>query len=561
MAYTVTINGVSRALQQGWRIEDVINGRATLTTSVSSTDASWRPSLGQEIILNQNGSPIFGGYISQLSEMSRPSGLSLSGIITRITAADYNGLVERRFVTESFPEQSLKNRLTTIVANYLDDYGVSLAGGQVTGPTLPARDYDHVSLVDVMNETMLLTGASGATPYVWRISPSKVLSAFLPASSAAPFSISDSTRHLIDDVFVEPSRDNYANRILLKAGAAKVIDKTDTFTGDGVEDTFELNYPIVYNAGGVGYGYVTTNGVIETLSNLGGGATWEYDPSSNAITRTSPPGNGHAIVITYPAQFPITVIAEDAAEIVANGIWERAYADETIEDRTVAEDVADSILATAIELITHVYYRTTEDGLAPGQTQSINLTRRAINATFLIEELAIENESGNIVRSAVKAVSESRRRPGFRDIYKQWAGTSGAGAGAGVIVSGGGGGGGGTAVIATPFYLGGSRNTSQALDPADWTPVVDFVAYVAAATFTGRVRATIWTRNAGVTVTARLRNVTDSTTVGTSSGVTSQTPTDVTILGAIVTGKTYRLEIQSNTNNSGVFGIGVLEAA
>jgi hypothetical protein len=87
------------------------------------------------------------------------------------------------------------------------------------------------------------------------------------------------------------------------------------------------------------------------------------------------------------------------------------------------------------------------------------------------------------------------------------------------------------------------------------------VPFTATTSFGGRVRAQIFTRNAGVTVTARLFNVTDAVAVATSSGVTSQTATEVTFLVSITEGKTYRLEVLSSSSGEGVFGIGVLESA
>jgi hypothetical protein len=69
----------------------------------------------------------------------------------------------------------------------------------------------------------------------------------------------------------------------------------------------------------------------------------------------------------------------------------------------------------------------------------------------------------------------------------------------------------------------------------------------------------IWARDSGVTVTARLRNVTDSTDVE-SDPVTSQTPTAEVFTVALVAGKEYRLELLSDTNGKGVYGIGQIQS-
>lgn len=110
-------------------------------------------------------------------------------------------------------------------------------------------------------------------------------------------------------------------------------------------------------------------------------------------------------------------------------------------------------------------------------------------------------------------------------------------------------------------YLGGSRSISVAPSPAAYTPVPDYLDFVAPWTMTGTVRADIWTRNAGVTVTAQLYNVTDATVTGTSSGVTQVTATEVTFAVSLVAGKRYRLRILASAAGEGVFGIGKFEGA
>jgi FtsP/CotA-like multicopper oxidase with cupredoxin domain len=87
------------------------------------------------------------------------------------------------------------------------------------------------------------------------------------------------------------------------------------------------------------------------------------------------------------------------------------------------------------------------------------------------------------------------------------------------------------------------------------------VEYVAPATYSGRVRAQIRAGSAGHTVTARLRNVTDSATAGTSSGVLGVTMTEVTFVVSIVAGKRYRLELSADTSGARAYGIGSVEAA
>lgn len=70
-----------------------------------------------------------------------------------------------------------------------------------------------------------------------------------------------------------------------------VHEVTDHFSGNGVTTTFPLTFQLVLAGGVLGRGYVTYNNgggpVNETLSYVGGGGTWEYDPSVDTIHRAT----------------------------------------------------------------------------------------------------------------------------------------------------------------------------------------------------------------------------------------------------------------------------------
>jgi hypothetical protein len=83
--------------------------------------------------------------------------------------------------------------------------------------------------------------------------------------------------------------------------------------------------------------------------------------------------------------------------------------------------------------------------------------------------------------------------------------------------------------------------------------------FEARASFTALIRTELWARNPGVTCTARIWNLTSGASVGTSAGVTSQTPTQANFNVPILSGNRYLFEITSSANNEGVFGIGTLE--
>jgi hypothetical protein len=204
-------------------------------------------------------------------------------------------------------------------------------------------------------------------------------------------------------------------------------------------------------------------------------------------------------------------------------------------------------------------------GLHPNQLQTINVPARNLSGNFLIT--AVEYASiGTRLRCQVTAVSETDAGlivpPDNRDFFRGMGGGSSTGSGVGSIVGGGGGGGG--AALTAPAFLGGTDIAAipMASTPA-YTDVWNSVPFFCTTNFVGLVRVWLWADDAGVTVTARLRNVTDSTTAGTSSGVTAtaRPSSPQTFNASLVAGKEYRLQVISGTASAAAYGIGSVEAA
>jgi hypothetical protein len=429
MAVTVTIGGVGKSIKAGsLRINPVANGRSTASFTVDSTDGSYRPAHDATVVIANGATTLFGGLLEQPIERGLVGGKGVDAISTKVSAVDFHAYAERRFVNETLAAGTLKSMLTTLVNTYLDDYGVTLHGSQVNGPSLPAVTYVYRKLTDVLNELMALTADFGEV-YVWKIDASKVLRAAQPSTNAAPFNlVGDTLSQVVGDLTVDVSRQDYANRIILRVPAKTEVEREETFTGDGAEDTFTLQYTPFKT-----YGYITSDTIFETLRypDDPDAATWTFD-GTRTFTRTSPPGVGDVVIIKFDGTYEGTAIAEDAAEITAHGIWERVVTVESVPDDTTAQQLADSYLAKALYATKTVKFDTREDGLAVGQSMTITVPRRNIDETAVITEIVTREHDNATLIHSVTAIADSAQTNldrGWRDVYKVWAGDKQGGAG------------------------------------------------------------------------------------------------------------------------------------
>lgn len=433
MAVAVTINAVSKELQAGsLHISMTANGRSTAAFKVVSADGSYRPDQDDVVVITEDGDTIFAGLIEEPKERGVADRKGIAAIVTSVSAADYNVYAERRYVNASLAGGTLASMLTTLVADYLDDYGVTLSGSQVNGPTLPDVEFNYVRLDEVLNQLGSMTADFGE-PYTWNIDDGKVLSMFQPSTNAAPFDLTgDPITNVVSDIEVDASFKHYANRVIVKVPSRQIVRHPFTFTGDGMTSAFDIpdGYTIVRP-----YGYVENGAnVYETLTSteFSGTATWEYDIAAGTLTRTAgAPANGTAITFYADANYSGEGIAQDAGEIAAHGIKEIVKQVESVPDNTAAQAIADGILASSLTPTKTVRYKTHTAGILPGQSQSIVVSRRNLNATAVIGEVVIRDRGRDILERSVTAYidgADTNIGRGFRDVYKKWAGDIAGGA-------------------------------------------------------------------------------------------------------------------------------------
>lgn len=569
MVLACTVAGVSCAIDdRTLRVAEVAGGIHVLDVDVTSADGSVRPAEDADIVVTRDGTTIFGGLIETPAEAGF-GGVGLDPITTAVHAQCYNALPARLVVTVDLPAGTLKAALTTLCVYLNGAFDTTLSATQVDGPSLPAMSFTDARLSDVLKAVQDAASVEAGTGYIVEIDYENVLSGYAAASNTAPWVVTDGDGNLDGDLEKEVSRTNYANHLKVWCGAA---GRTDTVTHTWTADASHayaldgLNIP----ASATWPGVVSVDGATYPMwpagtAPGGNGIEWDYATDGGTLsflgTAAALDTVGAAIALTYLPMSPFEVTAWDVGEIAAHKLKQDVATAEWVTTWELGQLVAAGELAKRIASAQQtVRYTTHRDGLSAGQVQTIGSARRGVSSgTFTLAQITV-SDAGARLRYDVTAVRGTTLVNTFRDDYKRWYGTSSASAN--IVISGGSGGGSSTTTLSSPAYLGGSRIASVPMGASPvYTPVLSWVPFYAAATFTGRVRVELWARTAGVGVTARLYDVTASAAVGTSSAVTSTTPVETTFAAVLTAGHAYRLEIISDTASESAYGIGQLEAA
>jgi hypothetical protein len=422
MTFDLTIAGVPKELLAGtFSLKETANRRCTASFEIKSEDRSYRPAEGAEVIIEEDGTRIFGGLIDRPNE-SALAGCKRPGITTFVNTVDFTVYAERRFFNGTLAAGTLKSQLTTLVP-LLTGYGVTLDAGQVNGPSLPDLTYDYRRLDQVLNELMTLTADAGQ-PFIWEISYDKKLSAYQPSTDAAPFNlVGNNLAEVIGDIEVETSRsDQYANRIILKVAPKSQIEREETFVGGVDAYPYVPQYTVLKT-----WGYVTHQTIFETLRIPPDPdtASWTFDYTTGELTRDAgTPAGGDITIFKFDGEFAGVWISEDAGEISSVGIWEKVLVLDSIPNDTTGQAFADAELAKRIAAIKTVKYRTWEQGLTIGQQQTINVSARNVNGSAVIVDILRRDLVHRLEVSVTAIIDSTQTNLGrsFQDDYEIWYG-------------------------------------------------------------------------------------------------------------------------------------------
>ena len=552
-ALTVTIDGTDRSnhvktdvSRRTVKVSLALGSQWSATVPVFDADLTldpddwYRADIDEPLLITHtDAGTVFNGQITGVQEGPLDVD-SDRGVLQMLTARAATPIMEQiQDITVTYPSgQTRKQVLTALVTDYLADFGITLDPTITDGDVLPKLAYDGVTPATILTQIQTITAE------VWRLTPDLVLEMFAIGAKVAPFSL-DGTN--AGSVRVNTTRGQYLNRARLKAGPTAQLVKDDVVIADGLASSWVMRYTPVSD----GAGFIVSRGVVHeddgitpfdaTLSEPGGGGTYEFDPVTNTLTRTTGvPAAGIVITLTSTVQFPITVVAEDAADIALHGLWSRTFADANVTDIDTADEVVAGLLATGLTQPREVTLMTTEGFVLPGTTIPLSFPKRQISGDYLVTKVEVADFEADLLEYTYTLQSGGRAQGTFTDALRSKLGAGGS-----------------HSSRSSPIYLGGA-STISVTNPTTKKPIPNAVPYVAPVSFTGRLRVKLRARDAGVGFKAI---ISDGTTDIETSLITSTTFTPTTVLVAIVAGQTYTVHLENDAAGDGFCEYASLEVA
>lgn len=312
-----------------------------------------------------------------------------------LTVSDNSEIANRVTINDVFENTDTSALVTELVTDYLLPENCTIGSININVFAITRIVYGDRQLDKVLDELAEISGA------YWYIDKNRVfyMRTFNITNPSVIPEIGDTWGEHISNFKPKFDGSNYRNRQILNGGFAITDQLTQSFKGDGENQTFTLDFLIKEIVS------ITVNGLPATISERSENLDTDFyytfkqkqitqDFGDSALLSTD------TLEIEYIGFFRIRSVQEDLVEIAARavitfstGLVSYAATDPTIEDINTAVLRTIALLEKYLEANASVTFKIVENldydiwTLDQGQTFTINNTKLKIDDTFLITNI------------------------------------------------------------------------------------------------------------------------------------------------------------------------------
>jgi len=400
----LTINGVAIKPKDGsLRISDEINAKSTATFTVVDRQRAYSIENGQEVIITDGATRIFGGIIDRRVKKSPHATDSGTRILFyEVTCKDFNSILDRG---KKLAETYVNTTVSDIINDTDNDrtIGAILASenitvGAISGGSVVIKQavFNYISVTDALNYIKDVTGLN------WNIDYNKELTLFYNEDNTGS-SYNDSQ---VLDMYIDEEYKEYRNSQIIRAGS-DITDEQDelpTPAPDGTSRQFLFDFPLArkpklyINTGG-GEVQVTPSDI--GILGLDTGLKWYWQKNNRGVFQDQAEtllAAGNTIRGEYFGLVPIVVQSDNPSQQTARqaieggtGVYEFVTDLKEIDDRSAALSYAEGQLTKYADIPMHVYI-TSRSLRQAGQLINIQSDALDITGNYLIERATISQD-------------------------------------------------------------------------------------------------------------------------------------------------------------------------
>ncbi|MFA5080307.1 MAG: hypothetical protein WC472_01640 [Candidatus Paceibacterota bacterium] len=397
----VLINTIDRTSQIN---KNSLNVEQVLTSEVNSATFIYKkygtrtyvPTIGDEVIIYDGTTKIFGGYIASFDEESVSNG---EGIEYSIQCNDYSSKLSGILVSKSFENKTIAQVIADLYSVYAP---AGFTANNVIGTfTMGKIVFNEVYFTDVLKQL------AEVVKYEWYIDEDKDLHFFPKLTNMAPFNLTDTSgNYIVETLKRKIDGTQIVNQVKVRGGEGDGTTYADIITIYGV-DTKTVSLPYKFSNL-----VVKVNNVIKTV-----GVDYLDDPTTkdclynyqeSTIRFPSTLANGDKVYFSGNPKIPIKSIIKNAGAIAQYGVKEKIINDSNIIDMTTARNRAKAELMAFKDANNEATFETYTAGLHTGMIIGLSSTKRNSNNSYIIRKISFKPRTENTFVYLVEIITASK---------------------------------------------------------------------------------------------------------------------------------------------------------
>jgi hypothetical protein len=369
----------------GYQVNQALGERGTAKATLRFANDPFVPEPDHRFTIKVDATTLFDGFVHNAVRRHLVEG-NLASYVYDLDAVDWNGLLDRRLVNQTYVEQTAGAIVRDIITTVLAADGI-LAGTIEDGPVIAKAVFPLLTASEALRDLSDLTG------YQWRVDEYKTLHFFNTSTFPAPFAI-DATNAKFLHIARDRSLDQYANRVYVRAGHGITATQTERQKGDGEKTTFVMPFPLAEPPTISRQSPTGTVAQTVGVRQVDASKQWYWQKNSPEITAdTTTPilATTEALIVTFKGLYPLLLQIDNPGEITlrqaaggGTGLHELLHEDTSIDGEEVVEGFAQGLLRKRSALVDRLTFITRTDRLYPGHAVTLNVPSLGLSGTYLV---------------------------------------------------------------------------------------------------------------------------------------------------------------------------------
>lgn len=352
----------------------------------------WRPSLQDDVKIQEGSTIIFAGTLIEMKEVMRGGNVQ----VIQCIAKDYSYDFDRELVANVYENMTVQAVIEDIITNYSTGFTFNNVAA-IGNVDYVAFKYEYPS--KCLQQLAELGGND------WYIDEDKDVHFFAKESVAAPFNLTDTGGdYYFDTLQVKSDVKNLRNTIIVRGGSYLGNAVTEEQQADGDQITFLWAYKYSNATWKVAGGAITV-GIDFIDDPTSFDALYNFNEKALKFPSGSEPTAGQIVEVTGDPHIPVIVKVKDPVAIAAHGAFEYKVIDKSINSKQGARDRATAELRGWAAEIHEGRFETKAAGLQVGQSINVTSTIRGINQDYIINRIDSKLTNGDEFRHRVSLIT------------------------------------------------------------------------------------------------------------------------------------------------------------